>query len=245
MSAHAARLDETNRQLRQARSALARVRENQVVEAERERLARELHDQVAQRVLAIGMSLELCRGLTDDDPLRVRLGEAQELARETVATIRNAIFELSAADELLPGGLEPSIRAVAGQLAADGPLVSVQCTGAPLRLPLAAERALLMVVREALFNVVLHSGATAATVQVDFGAEVVALSVADNGTGDAARLSRHLHEALRSRSGDHRGLCFVHARIRELGGTLQVTPAPGSGVRLTVRVPVEHRMVPA
>jgi signal transduction histidine kinase len=243
MRAHAARLDETNRQLRQARSALARVREKEVVEAERERLARELHDQVAQRVLAIGMSLELCRGLTDDDPLRDRLGETQELARETVQTIRNAIFELSAADELLPGGLEPSIRAAAGQLAADGPRVSVHCIGGSMRLPLATERALLMVVREALFNVVLHSSATEAWVRVDVGTDVVVLSVSDNGTGDAQRLSNHLHDALRSRSGYHRGLCFVHGRIRELGGTMEVTPAPGVGVALTVRVPVEHRTV--
>lgn len=239
MSAHASRLDETNRQLRQARSALARARENEVVEAERERLARDLHDMVAQRVLAIGMSLELCRDLTADGELRQRIGEAQELARGTVQTIRNAIFELSAADEILPDGLVPSIRALAQQLTTDGPQVSVQSTGAPVRLALAAERALFIVVREALFNVVLHSSATSAIVRVAYRADVVELSITDNGTGDAASLASHLHEALRSRSGYHRGLSFVHGRIRELGGTLEVSAAPGSGVRLTVRVPIE------
>ena len=189
MSAHATRLDDTNRQLRHTRSALARVREKEVVEAERERLARELHDRVAQRVLAIGMALEVCRGLTADEPLRLRLGDAQEIARGTVQTIRNAIFELSAADELLPGGLVPSIRALAQQLAPDGPQVSVHCAGTPVRLALAAERALLIVVREALFNVVLHSGATSAIVRVDYGRDVVELSVIDNGTGDPAQLA--------------------------------------------------------
>jgi signal transduction histidine kinase len=243
MSAHAARLDETNRQLREARSALARVREKEAVEAERERMARELHDQVTQRVLAIGMALELCRGLAEDDSLRQRLSEAQELARGTVETIRNAIFELSAADELLPGGLVPSLRALVRQLPADAPRVSVRSSGAPVRLALAAERALLIVAREALFNVVLHSGATAASVRVAYRADLVELSVTDNGTGDAAELARHLHEALRSRSGYHRGLSFVYGRIRELGGTLGVSPARVRGVRVTVRVPLEQTAV--
>ncbi len=239
LSAHATRLDDTNRQLRHTRSALAQVREKEVVDAERERLARELHDRVAQRVLAIGMALEVCRGLATEQPLRLRLGEAQEMARGTVQTIRNAIFELSAADELLPGGLVPSMRAVAQQLAPDGPDVTVHCTGGHVRLALAAERALLMVFREALFNVVLHSSATAAVAHVAYGPDAVELSITDNGRGDAAVLSRHLHEALRSRSGYHRGLCFVYGRIRELGGTLDVSPPPGPGVRLTVRVPIE------
>ncbi|MEP6463222.1 MAG: histidine kinase [Frankiaceae bacterium] len=117
VSAHAQRLAGTNRALRQARSALARAREKEVVEAERERLARELHDSVAQRVLAIGMSLEWCRGVAEDERLQSRLGEAQELARGTVETIRNAIFELSAVDDLLrrprpidPRHCQPDVR---------------------------------------------------------------------------------------------------------------------------------------
>jgi signal transduction histidine kinase len=161
------------------------------------------------------------------------------MARCTVGTIRNAIFELSASDDLLPGGLVPSIRAMAVQLAVDGPAVTVHRAGTVVRLPRSTERALLIVVREALSNVVLHSSATRATVRVGYGPDAIVLEVADDGRGDPEQLSRCLHEALRSQSGYHRGLAFVYGRIRELGGQLKVSAARGGGVRLTVRVPID------
>jgi signal transduction histidine kinase len=238
VSAYAGRLATANEQLRQTRVALDHAREREIVETERQRLARELHDSVAQRVLAIGMALEWCRGVADDDLLRSRLGEAQEMARSTVATIREAIFELSA-DELSPGGLVASIRAIATQLANDGPVVMVQRVGPQTSLPRATERALLIVAREALFNVMLHSAATRATVRVAYRPDAVVLEVIDDGRGDPEQLSRCLQEALRSRSGYHRGLAFVYGRIRELGGQLTVSAARGGGVRLSVRVPID------
>ena len=215
------------------------------METERERLARELHDSVAQRVLAIGMTLEWCRGVAEDERLQLRLGEAQELARGTVETIRNAIFELSAVDDLLPVGLVPSVRAIASQISVDGPAVSVHRVGAAARLPLPVERTLLIVAREALFNVALHSGVTSAVVRIAYTAEAVVVTVTDNGHGTPAELTRHLREALRSRSGYHRGLCFVHGRVTELGGTLTVSAAPGGGVRLAIRVPLDDGVASA
>jgi signal transduction histidine kinase len=239
VSGYARQLSLTNSQLRRTQLALDRAREREIVETERQRLARELHDRVAQRVLAIGMALECCRGLATDDVLGARLREAQELARGTVATIRDAIFELSASDDLLPGGLVPSVRAMAARCSADGPAVSVHEQGTAVRMPRSTERALLIVVREALFNVLLHSNATRAMVRVAWEANSVVLEVADDGRGDPEQLSRHLYEALRSRSGHHQGLASVHGRIRELGGGLEVSSAPGGGVRLTVRVPID------
>ena len=238
VSAYAGRLATANEQLRHTRVALDHAREQEIVETERERLARELHDSVAQRVLAIGMTLEWCRGVAPDDLLRNRLVEAQEMARSTVATIRDAIFELSA-DDLLPGGLVPSIRAMSAQLAGDGPVVTVQRVGTEARLPRAAERAVLIVAREGLFNVMLHFAATRATVRVAYRPDAVFVEVVDDGRGDPEQMRRCLDEALRSRSGYHQGLAFVYGRIRELGGQLNVSAARGGGVRLSARVPID------
>ena len=240
VSAYAGRLARANEQLRQTRVALDHAREQEIVETERERLARELHDSVAQRVLAIGMNLEWCRGVATDELLRNRLGEAQEMARSTVDTIRDAIFELSA-DDLLPGGLVASVRAMSAQLASDSPVVTVQRVGMEVRLPRAVERALLIVAREALYNVMLHSAATRATVRVVYRPDAVVMEVVDDGRGDPEQVRRYLDEALRSRSGFHRGLAFVYGRIRELGGQLTVSAARGGGVRLSVRVPIDWR----
>lgn len=245
VSAHVARLADTNGALRQARTALARVREKEAVEAERERLARELHDSVAQRVLAIGMTLEWCRGVAEEERLRTRLGEAQELARETVETIRTAIFELSAVDDLLPGGLVPSVRAIATSISVDGPAVSVHRSGPAARLPLPVERTLLIVAREALFNVALHSGADTAVVRIGYSPEAVSITVTDHGHGTPEELTEALRAALRSRSGYHRGLSYLYGRVHELGGTLRVSAAPGRGVRLAIRIPLDDVTAPA
>lgn len=245
-SAHAEQLGHANRQLREARTALAKAREQDAVDAERQRLARELHDSVAQRVLTIGMQLEWCRGMTGDEELFERLTEAKELARTTVETIRRAIFELSATDDLLPDGLVPSIRRLIDERMPAQPSVRLRRVGTPVPLPAAAEGTLLLVAREALFNVLIHARATRAVVTVRYDDAAVELTVGDNGQGDAEALRGHLRAALRSRgNGYHRGLAFLHARLREAGGVLEIEPVPAGGVRVRARVPVDESTVPS
>lgn len=231
-------LAQRNLLLKRVRQELRGAREGQVLAEERQRIARDLHDSVAQHVLSMGMQVEWCRTSSDQLDLVERLTEVKELARSTVDRIRQAIFELSR-DELAPHGLVAALRRLAQHQAGHGLAVGVRVIGPPAALPAGVERALYMVVREALFNTVIHAEATRASVHVVHGAGEVRVRVTDNGRGRAAELRLRLEEARqRCTDGYHRGLANIDERVRLVDGRLSIADASGGGVRLEVCVPL-------
>ena len=232
-------LGRRNELLKQARQNLVAARERQVLAEERQRIARDLHDSVAQHVLSMGMQVEWCRTSSDQPEVVERLAEVKELARSTVDRIRQAIFELSGDDELHPGGLVPALRRLAEQHRGQGLAVGVRVAGKRPGLPGSTERALYMVAKEALFNTVIHAEATRASVHLVLASDEVRLRVADDGWGKAEDLRRCLREAQRScADGYHRGLANLDERVRQVRGRLTITDAPRRGVRLQVAIPV-------
>jgi signal transduction histidine kinase len=240
LAQHVRALDARDRQLREVRSALVDAREQQMLAEERQRIARELHDTVAQYVLTIGMNLEWCLGSAVDVALRDRLSCAKELARDTVQHIRDAIFALSSVGDPQPGGLISALRRLASDnRVVDGPVTSLRVVGSPVGLPPPVERGLYMIAREALFNVVVHAKATRAWVRLGYGDKAVRLSVSDDGAGDPAQLRRQLTATVRRRPhGYHQGLANMVSRTQEMGGKLSITRGTGGGVRITVTVPL-------
>lgn len=236
-AAQAAALERRNRMLRETRHELLAVREAQVLAEERQRIARDLHDSVAQHVLSMGMQVEWCRTASTEPDVVERLTEVKALARTTVDRIRQAIFELAGADELGPG-LVPALRRLADQHRVDGLAVRVRVVGDRQPLPSVVERTLYMVAKEALFNTVVHAEATRVSLHLSLGVELVRLTVTDDGRGRAAHLQSCLDEARRGcTSGYHRGLGNIDERARLVGGALTITDAPRRGVRLQVVVP--------
>ena len=235
-------LGRRNELLKQAHQNLVAAREQQVLAKERQRIARDLHDSVAQHVLSMGMQVEWCRTSSDQPEVVERLAEVKELARSTVDRIRQAIFELNGGDELNPGGLVPALRRLAEQHRGQGLAVGVRVAGKRPGLPGSAERVLYMVAKEALFNTVIHAEATRASVHLVLASDEVRLRVADDGWGKAEDLRRCLLEAQRScADGYHRGLANLDERVRQVGGRLTITDAPRRGVRLQVAIPVGLR----
>ena len=237
--AQALALERRNELLKQARYDLVAAREDQVLAAERQRIARDLHDSVAQHVLSMGMQVEWCRTACEQPDVVERLTDVKELARSAVDRIRQAIFELSGTDELQPGGLPAALRRLGEQHRGHGLGISVRVRGA-LALPRAVEHALYMVAKEALFNTVLHAEATRAGVHLLLGRSAVRLQVSDDGVGTAAHLQHCLRQAQRHGSdGYHRGLPNLQERARQVGGTLAIADLRPRGVRLQVTVPLE------
>jgi len=227
------------------RSALAKAHEQQIIADERQRIARELHDTVAQHVLSIGMNVEWCRGQAergDDVDLTQRLTSVKELARATIEHIRHSIFELSAVAEPMPGGLAAALeRLTARQDGHGGPAMTLRVTGTPVPLPDSVERELYLIAREALFNVTIHAEATRAEVTLAFTAGRVRLSVTDDGVGDADALRRRLRGThRRPQDGYHRGLANMRHRARELGSDLLISRPRGGGLRVGVSVRLEE-----
>ncbi len=243
----AAELTRRNEQLRRAREHLARVRQAELVSAERHRIARDLHDSVAQCLVGIGMHLEWChRHLDPSSPAYERLVASKELARAGLGWVRSAVGELSGLEQ--PGtGLGQALRDLAADFRSAGQLrVSVRVTARQRQLPSVVEHSLFQIAQEGLWNAVRHAHATQAWLSLAYTDDQILLSVSDDGTGDPARIARYLATAQAHqeawapgmpRRGRH-GLRNIAERAAELGGEVSLRRRRGGGLRISVRVPV-------
>ncbi|GAA3358960.1 sensor histidine kinase [Saccharopolyspora gregorii] len=196
---------------------------------ERDRIARDLHDHVIQRLFATGLSLQgTLRRATDSD-VRRRVQQSVQQLDDTVREIRTAIFDLHSS----PGADDPvSLRrrlldTVADASSGAGFAPAVRMSGAiDTAVPAGHFEHAEAVVREAVANALRHGGATAITVSVDTGAELT-IEVVDNGCGAAGGAPGN-------------GLRNLRARAEQLAGTLELTTPEDGGTRLTWRAPLPH-----
>lgn len=191
--------------------------------ADRDRIARDLHDHVIQRLFATGLQLQSTLRRSTDPAVQHRIQQSVAELDETVREIRSAIFDLTAGDGT--GGLRRRLLDTAAEAAAGSGLSpSVRLAGAvdTLVSPEVGAHAL-AVVREAVSNAVRHGGATAVTVTVEAGDDLL-IDVVDNGIGIDPSAARS-------------GLRNLEERAHECQGELTVHPEPQGGTRLSWRVP--------
>jgi signal transduction histidine kinase len=128
------------------------------------------------------------------------------------------------------------MRDLADDFRSGGPLrVSVRVVGRQRPLPPEVEHSLFQIAQEGLWNVVRHAGAGRAWIELRYLAGEIRLSIADDGGGDPAVVSRHLWADARPR-GRH-GLRNMGERAAELGGGVRAEHRRGGGLRIRVRVP--------
>jgi two-component system sensor histidine kinase DegS len=203
-------------------------------EEERKRIARELHDETTQDLIALSRRLE---ALSDEDggassEAQKRMCELQELVEEALRGVRRFSQNLrpSALDDL---GLLAALEGVAAaQPEEGGPSTELQVVGEKRRLPPEVELTLFRIAQEALTNVRRHARADRAGVTVRFGASDVELVVEDDGCGFS--VPPRLEDF---GSQKKLGIVGMVERVRLLGGTLVVDSGPGRGTRLVARVP--------
>ena len=242
---HAGELAMRNAELEATQRQLGVAHRREVLDSERHRIARELHDSVTQCVLSAGMQIEVCRsevtrdGRGSDEGLVERLGVAKDLTRRAVEQLRSAIYALNHGDDGGRSSLPEMLEQLSTVHMPDELQVSLRVEGSPCELPSETEHALLRIAGEALFNTAVHGHAHRAVVRLAFRSQHVVLSVADDGDGDPATLRTVLRLAAASDlDGRHRGLANMQTRARELGGTLEVRRARLGGVRVSARVPL-------
>jgi len=195
---------------------------------DRERIARDLHDLVIQRLYATGMSLQGALPLITRPDVADRISSAVDALDETIREIRSAIFSLQSPSDPKRVGLRAKILDVVEEMTAPlGFAPSLRLVG-PLdeEVPGEVGEHLLSALREALSNAARHAGASSVDVTVDCGTDL-ALLVRDNGTG-------------LGRSTRRSGLTNLAERARALGGRLRVGRAEGGGTDLEWRVAL-HR----
>ncbi|GAB2932877.1 two-component system sensor histidine kinase MnoS [Rhodococcus aerolatus] len=241
---HAAALAERNAELQLTQRQLGVAHRREALDAERHRIARELHDSVTQRVLSAGMQIELCRAEVGDpgvDPAVVveRLGTAKDLTRRAVEQLRTAIYALNHDDGPERASLPELLEQLTTVHQPEELAVTVRVEGSPRELGVDVEHALLRIAGEALFNTAVHAGASRAVVRLSYRAGEVAVSVADDGHGRPEVLRRALAVAEAGDvDGQHRGLANMATRARELGGTFEIRTARLGGIRIGARVPL-------
>lgn len=202
--------------------------------SERNRLARELHDTIAQGLTAVTMQLEAAQRSFERDPARARarLGRAHELARETLEDVRRSVWTL--ASPLVDGHtLHAALADLAQRFAArTGLAVRYDHSGPVPRLGHTVVTQVLRIAQEALQNVEKHAQATQVRVGSEATPTEVRVWVCDNGIGfDPDRPS------VNGAVGNGFGLIGLRERARLARGALHIQSAPGMGTRVTVTVP--------
>ncbi|MEU7243324.1 sensor histidine kinase [Streptomyces sparsogenes] len=222
-------------ELTATRADLAEAQHTAGVLAERERLAREIHDTLAQGLSSIQLLLRAAeRSLPDRPDATARhVRAARQAAVDNLAEARRFVAALSppALDgTTLAGALE---RLCATTSARHRLTARFHLTGAPSPLPTAQEVALLRVAQSALGNTVRHANATTVDIALGYLGDRITLDVVDDGTGfDPGQLPAPDPE-----SGGF-GLAAMRARMRALGGTLTIESASGRGTALAARLPL-------
>jgi len=190
---------------------------------DRDRIGRDLHDLVIQRLFAVGLMLENTSRLAGEGRVADRISTAVDQLDETIKDIRRTIFELAnpqrAAD--LRDAIEATITGIMPSLGFRPKLHTAGAVHSGVSDDVRPH--LLAVLREALSNVGRHAKATAATVTLDVDDEVV-LTVLDDGRGIDGLVPGN-------------GLPNMRVRAAELGGSCELAPRPEGGTRLVWKVP--------
>lgn len=191
--------------------------------AERERIGRDLHDLLGHTLSLITLKLELSRKLADRDPVgsRREVDEAETIARQALAEVRSAVTGIRASD-------------LAAELASARLLLEYQYVhlhyAPPPPMPVDTERALSLVLREAVTNIARHAQARQAWITFEQDGRSLLMQIRDDGRGGV-----HV---------DGNGLTGMRERVAALRGTLVMQSAKGEGTCVTVRVTLPAATTP-
>ena len=205
--------------------------EFRAVLGERNRIAREIHDTLAQGYVGVSVQLEVLAELLRMSKVEAatkQLDKTRGYVREGLADARQSIWALRSQDSgetTLPVRLRRMVKAAGG----GGLEASFSIFGAYRPLEAEMEREILRIAQEAIHNVKKHAGAKHAFVQLEYGPSEIALEVRDDGQGFAANDTPESPEG-------HFGLTGMKERAAAIGGTLEVTSEQAIGTTVRLRV---------
>ncbi|MCU0975226.1 MAG: sensor histidine kinase [Steroidobacteraceae bacterium] len=209
-SRYSAAIEGKNRELMASRDEARRL----AALAERERIARDLHDLLGHTLTVVAVKADLAGRLVDRDPARARaeIEEIQSTARAALADVRAAVTGMRSAT--FASELADARRA----LAAAG--IDLEIDGQPQVLPPGVESVLAFALREGVTNVIRHAGARACTLRLDVAGGEARLELRDDGRGFAGA--------------EGNGLAGLRERLAAVNGTLSLAPEDGTVLRATV-----------
>jgi two-component system sensor histidine kinase DesK len=212
INVHYCQVGRANARLRIARDEI----EHLAKVAERERIARDLHDLLGHTLSLVVLKSELASKLADRDPERAReeIRDVERIARDALAEVRAAVRGYRS------GGLEAEVQHARSALATAG--VTFECEMSKTVVPPSHEAVLCLALREAITNIVRHAGARHCQMKLRVTDDAIALTVSDDGRGGSQPFGS--------------GLSGMRERVELLGGTL--THDGRKGTTLNVRIPI-------
>ncbi|KQV05168.1 histidine kinase [Leifsonia sp. Root112D2] len=216
------------------RTQLAATEREAGILAERARLAREIHDTVAQGLSSIQLLLHAVERADATHPAIEHVRLARETAATNLAETRRFIRELTP-PALQEQSIEGALQRLAATTAqASGLSVNLRVSGDSVTLPMTVETALLRVAQGSLANVVQHAEASQAELTLSYMVDAVSLDIVDDGRGFTPRTAGHTR-------GEHQesfGLEAMRGRVAQLGGAAVVESSPGNGTAVAVSFPL-------
>jgi signal transduction histidine kinase/ligand-binding sensor domain-containing protein len=207
-------------------------REFTVVLQERNRIARELHDTLAQGFTSVSMLLEAVSAKVGSAPeaAREHLNQARLLVRSSLAEARRSVRDLRS-EMLEDGDLSGALRKIAQQLTAGTDVrAEIKISGRPRPLPNKVEMALLRAGQEALTNAIRHAGPRQLKARLEYSAAQVTLKISDDGKGFEP-------DSVNASTNGGFGLKGMRERLAEIGGEVKITSQIGDGSEICVVVP--------
>jgi signal transduction histidine kinase len=210
---------------------VAQAREAGVLD-ERQRLAGEIHDTIAQGLTGIVRQLEVVERFGDDAEKRDHhVALARELARESLAEARRSVQALRPGPLAVAQLPEALAELTASWSRTAGIEARVEISGEAVVLPPEVEVVLFRAAQEALANAGKYSGAARVGVTLSYTADVVVLDVVDDGRGFEPGGEP-------SANGSGYGLTAMGSRLKQIGGTLTIESEPGDGTAISAAVPL-------
>ncbi len=219
--------------------------EELAIAEERNRIAREIHDGIAQNLAFLGLKADLCLILMDHlsasgpdaDRLRSELSAIKEGLRENIRGVRRSIFALRPLELERLGFVSALSKFAEGFGEQNGLAIQLNIVGDETALPSQLEPPLFRAVQEALNNVGKHAAAGNVWIDLDLtGLDEVALSLRDDGRGFDTDL---LPDAPLK---GHRGVAQMGEKMASLGGSFSIESASGRGTRLQIKLPIKRQV---
>ena len=212
--------------LTRSRANLMKVEREAGRLTERQRLARDIHDTLAQHFTSIIMHLSAAK-YSNPEAVQSDVQQAEDAAREGLHEIRRIVWDMQP-EQIEKASLVEAVEALAARWSAEtSVLVKVRVTGAPRSLPSSAETALLRISQEAMHNITKHARAKNVNITFSFMEDLFAMDIADDGLGfDPSKNSNGF------------GLKTMRDRIEELSGTFTIESEQGRGTAIAVSLPI-------
>ena len=201
--------------------------------AERTRISRDIHDTIAQALSSIRLLAHAGAGRTEDPDAARTLEQVETLAGDSLADVRRIVAALAPAeleDDALAAALQRMLDRIRDETGLQGEL---HVDDSMPILPTEVEVALLRTAQSALANVRLHARASRVVMSLIDADDTVRLDILDDGTGFDQPAWEQDADA-----GSSYGLRFMRARLRELGGGLDIESTPGEGTALSIHLPI-------